>query len=152
MALVITPRMLAVMSSSAYIALQRLEAMAVDEELGALCERHGIELLVVHGSVVDSAPLRPARDLDLAFQRRHGSETDVIALTNDLLRAVRFDDIDLMDLNRAGPVARARALAPQSLPLYEAGPGAFATAQMAALTTEMETRRLRRLDLELLAS
>lgn len=140
------------MSLSAYDALQRLEALAADGELGALCERHGIELLVVHGSAVDSESLRPARDLDLAFQRRRGSDADVVGLANDLLRAVRFGDIDLMDLNRAGPVPRARALAARSLPLYEAEPGLFATAQMAALTIEMETRGLRRLDLELMAS
>lgn len=79
--------MLAAMSLSAYDALQRLEALAADGELGALCERHGIELLVVHGSAVDSESLRPARDLDLAFQRRRGSDADVVGLANDLLRA-----------------------------------------------------------------
>ncbi len=139
------------MTVTPYDALRRLRSMAATGELDALCERHGVELLVAHGSVLAAEPVRPARDLDLAFQFRHGIEPDVLALTNDLLQAARFDDVDLMDLQRAGPVARARALAPQSLPLYEASPGIFAEAQMAALTTEMETRRLRRLDLELMA-
>jgi hypothetical protein len=54
-------------------------------------------------------------------------------------------------LRGAGPVLRARALGPDSAPLFEAVPGLFATAQMAALTEAMETAPRRRRDLELLA-
>lgn len=56
-----------------------------------------------------------------------------------------------MDLGRAGPVARSRALAPGSEVLHEARKGIFAEAQIAAITEEMETRPMRRRDLELLA-
>ncbi|WP_156960185.1 hypothetical protein [Amycolatopsis taiwanensis] len=134
-----------------YDALDSLLAMAASGDLGALCARHGVELLVAHGSVVDPEPLRPPRDLDLAFRTRHDVEPDLLDLTNDLLDATRFDGLDLMNLNRAGVVARAHALSPQSRVLYEAARGIFATAQMAAITMAMETRRLRLLDLELMA-
>lgn len=76
----------------------------------------------------------------------------MVDLVNDLLRLLHFDDVDLMDLGRAGPVPRARALAPDSLVLYESEPGVFATAQMAAITEAMETRDLRRRDLALMAN
>jgi uncharacterized protein YutE (UPF0331/DUF86 family) len=47
--------------------------------------------------------------------------------------------VDVVDLAAAGPVLRARALGPPCEPLYEADPGGYATAQMAALTEAMET-------------
>ncbi|MPY77685.1 MAG: hypothetical protein GEV04_04160 [Actinophytocola sp.] len=139
------------MTSTPYDALRRLRELAARGQLSTLCERHDITLLVVHGSALDAEPLRPARDLDIAFQARHGAAYDVVALTNDLIEAAAFEAVDVMDLRRANSVARARALAPGSLVLHEAESGVFARAQMAALTTAMETRHLRRLDLELLA-
>lgn len=139
------------MATTPYDALRRLRELAASGQIAALCERHNVTLLVVHGSVLDAQPLRPARDLDLAFQVRRGVEYDTVALANDLIDAAGFEGLDIMDLLRANPVARARALGPGGLVLYEAESGLFARAQMAALTTAMETRRLRRLDLELLA-
>lgn len=139
------------MTGDPYEALRTLRSSAARGELGAMCVRHGVELLVAHGSVLDAHPLRPAADLDLAYRHKAGSRQDRVALVNELLELTRFDRLDLMDLSRAGPVARARALGPCSLPLYEVGRGTFAENQMAALTEEMETRWLRRLDLELLA-
>lgn len=139
------------MATSPYDALDRLHSMAAAGELSALCVRHGLDLLVVHGSVVDPEPLRPARDLDLAFRAKPDAKPDVVGLTNDFLDATRFDGVDLMDLQRAGPVARARALSPDCVLLYEASPGLFATAQIAAITIEMETQWLRRLSLQLMA-
>lgn len=139
------------MTRTPYDALDCLLAMAASGDLGALCARHGVDLLVAHGSAVDPEPLQPPRDLDLAFRTRYGIEPDVLGLTNNLLDATRFDGLDLMNLNRADVVARARALSPQCRVLYEAGRGIFATAQMALITMVMETRRLRLLNLELMA-
>lgn len=139
------------MAVDPYQALDSLRSSATSGELGTLCDRHGVELLVVHGSVLQQEPLRPARDLDLAYRHRRDVARDPVALINDLLELLRFDDIDLMDLGRAGPVARARALAPGSVVLYEASRGIFAEAQIAAITEEMETRPMRRRDLELMA-
>lgn len=76
---------------------------------------------------------------------------DVIGLINDLIDLTGFDGVDLLVLNTAGVVATARALGPQSVLLYEAESSLFTLAQIAALTTEMETRHLRLLDLKLMA-
>lgn len=135
----------------AYQALDSLRASATSGQLGALCEEHGVELLVVYGSVLQSEPLRSARDLDLAYRYSRGVTRDPVGLINALLAWLRFDDIDMMDLQRAGPVARARALSPDSEVLHEARAGIFVEAQIAAVTEEMETRPMRRRDLELLA-
>lgn len=139
-------------SRTPYDAFRSLSSSAAAGDLAKLCERHGVELLVVHGSVLDPEPLRPAQDLDLAFRYVQGAERDQVALINEILQLARFDAIDLMDLGRAGPVARARALAPNSVVLYEADRSIFAEAQIAAMTETMETRWMRRRDLELLGS
>lgn len=56
--------MLVMMPVTPYDALHRLRSMREDGELDAFCERHGLDLLVVHGSVLTEEPLRPAADLD----------------------------------------------------------------------------------------
>lgn len=130
----------------------RLRELAEEGLLGALCERNGVALLVIHGSAIEPREDVPARDLDFAFLGRARAGVDIVALNNDFIDATGFDRIDLMDLGTAGPVARARALAPGTVVLYEAEPGLYAREQIRAITEEMETRPLRRLDLELMAA
>ncbi|MEJ5946808.1 hypothetical protein WDZ17_16040 [Pseudokineococcus basanitobsidens] len=140
------------MSTTAAQALTRLRAAAGDGRLAALCGRHDVDLVTAFGSAVRAAPdgAPPARDLDVAV-RFGPARGDVVAVVVALTDLLAFDAVDVMDLGRAGVVARSRALGPGAEPLFEASPGLHATAQMAALTTEMETERLRRWDLELLA-
>lgn len=132
-------------------ALERLHSAVESGDVERLCSRYELDLLVVHGSAVEQDPLRPPADLDLACRHHHGTTPDVIGLINDLIELTGFDGIDLLILNSAGVVATARALGPQSEVLHEAEAGLFTLAQMAALTTEMETRHLRLLDLKLMA-
>jgi len=127
--------------------LQRLRAAAHDGRLEQLCRRHGVRVLTVFGSAArpDTAP----RDLDVAvgFEPHHTG--DVLALLDELTVLTGSDDVDLMVLDRAGPVARERALV-QCLPLYESEATAYATAQVAAMGERMDTDWLRALDLEAL--
>ncbi|WP_157062770.1 hypothetical protein [Actinopolyspora mortivallis] len=132
-------------------ALGRLHSAVESGEVEQLCRRYDLDLLVGHGSAVEREPSRPPADLDIACRHRPGVALDAIGLINDLMDLTGFDGIDLLDLNTAGVVAAARALGPRSLLLYEAEPSLFTLAQMAALTTEMETRHLRLLDLKLMA-
>lgn len=137
------------MNPSPYSALSHLRDAAVDGRLERLGEHLGLELLVAHGGAVSVSPARLPRDLDLAF--RASWTTDVLDLTEGLYDITGFENLDLMNLDLAGPVARARALGPASEVLYERQKGLFASEQMAALAMEMDTRWLRRLDLELIA-
>lgn len=128
-------------------ALATLRAAATDGRLDVLCERHRIRILTVFGSAVR----RPetARDLDVAVAVEHGADFDLLAFIADLADLTRSDDLDVMVLNRAGPVARERGLV-GCLALYESAPGAYAQAQMAAVGERLDTAWLRALDLELL--
>lgn len=131
-------------------ALERLREAAATGALDRFCQDRGIGLLVVFGSVVADERVEPPGDLDVAV-RFDPPPGDLIAAVNDLIDLTGFSEVDVMDLGRAGVVARAQALGPESLPLFESRAGGFALAQMGALTEAMETAPLRRLDLELLA-
>ena len=126
-------------------ALSRLRAAADDGRLEDLCRRHGVRVLTVFGSA--ARPGAVPRDLDVAVGFEPHHRGDVLALLDELSVLTGSDDVDLLVLDRAGPVARERALV-QCLPLYESEPTAFATAQVAAMGERMDTEWLRALDLE----
>src|SRR5690606_8286839 len=124
--------------------LQRLRDAAASGVLDDACERLGIAMLVVFGSTTSPEPGREPGDLDVAVRLHADTGSDVIDVTNALIDLTGTSRVDVLDLTRAGVVARARALGPGSLPLYEQEPGAVALAQMAALTYAMETAPMRR--------
>jgi predicted nucleotidyltransferase len=132
-------------------ALERLRAAAEDGRLEQLCRRHGIRILGVFGSTLDPDRPNPG-DLDIAVEFERDVEGDIVAVVNDLIDLTRFTDIDVLNLSRAraNPVARTSGLVGE--PLYESEPGAYARAQLHAVRQHLDTRWLRRLDLELLAS
>jgi hypothetical protein len=129
-------------------ALDRLRREARDGSLAALCRELGVELLVAFGSSVNPAWPVPPRDLDLAVLMT--PPADILSVINWLMDHLVIDDIDLMDLARAGEVARAEALGRGEL-LYEATPGTFAERQMFALAQLMDTAWLRKIELRMLA-
>lgn len=128
-------------------ALDRLRVAADDGRLEELCRRHGVRVMTVFGSA--ARPDLDPRDLDVAVGFEPGLGGDVLTLLDDLTVLTGSDDVDLLVLERAGPVARERALV-QCLPLYESEPTAYATAQVAAVGERMDTDWLRALDLETL--
>ena len=128
-------------------ALVRLRVAAASGELGALCRRYGLALLVVFGSVLRSGAT--PRDLDLAV-RFTSAHPDLLGLLDDLGSLAGTSMIDLMNLGSAGPVARERALV-DAIPLIEESAGEFANAQIAAIMEHMDTAWLRRLDLDLMS-
>ncbi|HZD22265.1 MAG TPA: nucleotidyltransferase domain-containing protein [Acidimicrobiia bacterium] len=131
-------------------ALEILLAAADNGRLDEICERFGIDLVSVFGSVLDDAAENPS-DLDVAIRFEDFDATDVLSSITSLAELVGTDDLDVLILNGAGVVARSRALGPKGKGLYEKRRGLYALAQMAALTEEMETAPMRRRDLELLA-
>jgi hypothetical protein len=63
-----------------------------------------------------------ARDLDIAVGSHTRTGLDAVAVICALMDLVDSDHVDLLDLDRAGPVARQHALVPGD-PLYEYRPG-----------------------------
>lgn len=137
--------------SSPREALERLRGAAKDGRLEELCRRHGIRILGVFGSTLDPDWPEPG-DLDIAVEFERGADGDVIAVINDLIDLLHFQDVDVLNLSRAAnnPVARTSGLVGE--PLYESEPGAYARAQLHAVMQRMDATWLRRLELELLAS
>lgn len=127
--------------------LARLAELAADGRLDELCERHGIAVLTVFGSVARGA--REPNDLDIAVLHRPGARVDYLALIGEL-QAAAGTDIDLAVLDLSGPVLRERALV-GAIPLYEHRPAEWQRAATAAALVRMDTAWMRRLDLDLLA-
>jgi predicted nucleotidyltransferase len=127
--------------------LDRLRRAAEAGDLTAACRRHGVTLLVAFGSVLRQPGV--PRDLDLAA-RFAADPPDVLGFLDEISTFAGTSAIDLMDLGRAGPVARERALV-GAAPLVEDHAGAFARAQLAAIMERLDTDWLRRMDLDLMA-
>jgi predicted nucleotidyltransferase len=117
-------------------------------ELARLAERLSLALVVVFGSAArgEAAP----RDLDVAVSSRPGTRLDILDVVNALIDLTGFDDVDVMDLDRADALARQHALVPGE-PLYEFEPGGFAREQLRASAERLSTEWMRRADLALLA-
>lgn len=129
-------------------AFQRLRDAAADGRLEAIVHARELTLVTVFGSVVDDPA--NARDIDIAVMPRRGTSLDILAVINDFLWLTGSDDVDLMDLGRAGPVARQHALT-YAEPLYESKPGEFARAQLQATMERMDTEWFRELGIRLMA-
>lgn len=137
-------------SSAPLTAFQRLRDLAASGDLERFCQERNVRLLVTFGSVLDPERAHQARDLDLAVSWVPDSPRDLFGLIVDLMELLGLSAVDVMDLDRAGAVAREQALA-YGIPLVETEPGLFARMQMAAVAERMDTAWLRRLRLEALA-
>ncbi len=142
------------MSESVRAAYLRLREAASQEPLRDLCQRHGLNLVVVFGSVLDVGldDDHGPRDLDVAVRYAPGKPThSTLGLLDGLYRLTGSEQIDLMVLNLADPLPRERALTTGE-PLFQLHPGDFANAQIAAMMERLDTDHFRRLELELMSS
>ena len=128
-------------------ALGLLEQAAADGRLDELAERRRVAVLTVFGSAARRDP--SPRDLDVAVAFRPGGK-EILALLDELSVLTGSDQVDLLDLDLAGPVARERALV-GCVALYESEHGLMARMRGQAIVQRMDTDWLRRLDLDLLA-
>jgi hypothetical protein len=128
--------------------LNQLRREARDGVLARLCQEAGIELLVAFGSATNRDWPAPPRDLDLAVVTT--SDSNLLRVIDALVTHLSFEGIDVMDLDRAGAVARAQALGRGEL-LYEASRGMFSERQILALVQQADTKWMRDLQLEALA-
>lgn len=137
-----------VVSPTAQLAVRRLCTAAESSDLADLCARTGARLLVLFGSArgADCDP----NDVDLAVRFEHGRPHDLLALLDELYRLTGYEEFDVLDLARAGPLARERALVGARV-LHEAEPGSFAVEQIAAIMERLDTDAMRRVELALMS-
>ncbi|MDO5068149.1 MAG: hypothetical protein Q4D96_12780 [Propionibacteriaceae bacterium] len=128
-------------------ALERIRQASADGSLAELCRSQGIELLVLFGSAVSSPT---PGDIDLAVGFEPAGAGNLLDAVNALSEAFATDALDVMDLDRAGPVARQRALTRGEI-LHQSSPRAFSERHLWALAEYMETAGLRQLQREVLA-
>lgn len=129
-------------------AVGRLRGAVESGDLSELCGRAGVQLMTIFGSA--NAPDTDANDVDLAVRFEPESSGDVLALLDRLYRLTEYERFDVLDIGRAGPVARERALVGAQV-LYEARPGRFANEQIAAIMERLDTDEMRRVELELMS-
>ncbi len=136
------------MGAGPYEALAALRAAALDGRLDEIADRHGLAVVTVFGSTARQEP--EPRDLDVAVATRPGAAgLDVLAVLDDLAVLTGSDDVDLMVLDGALPVARERALVGAAA-LYEDEPGRYDRLRTHAVVERMETAWLRELELRVL--
>lgn len=132
--------------SSAPEVVDRLSQAVESGELAALCARAEVELMVLFGSATRTPAA--AADVDLAVSFR-GGRGDQLRLLEGLYRLTGYEGFDILDLDRAGVVAREHALVGARV-LHQATQGDFAERQIAAIMERMDTEEFRRVELDLM--
>lgn len=127
-------------------ALARLEESVESGELAALCERLGLEIVTLFGSALTSSD---PRDVDVAVGFARGADRDLLGVVNALEELVPGDHLDVMDLDRAGPVAQKAAMVGARV-LYEAHRSVSTEREIRAFMAYEDTRWLRALQTETL--
>lgn len=111
----------------------RLRAAATD-----VGRQAGLRLVLLFGSAARGEV--GAEDLDLGVLGT--GPVDAVALTNQLVRRLGVQQVDVTDLRRADPVLLAQA-ARDGVPLYEGSPGEFARFASLAVRRFADTRKFR---------
>lgn len=126
-------------------AYERLRTAAGSGALAALCQHHRVRVLTVFGSALhaDADP----HDLDVGVLFEPDADADAVAVVNALIALTGCEAVDVLDVTRAPPVARSRALV-GAMPLYESERGAYAQAQMGAALLEWDTAWMRQAALD----
>lgn len=132
----------------AQAAASRLRASAADGRLDEVCQRQTVRVLGVLGSAARPTSKEP-KDLDIAVGFLEPDRSMVLTLLTELTELIAYDNVDLVLIDGAEPLLRARAFA--GVGLYEHTQGAWATEQMAAHAEARDTAWMRRLDLKALA-
>src|SRR3990172_6207758 len=93
----------------------------IRERLTPLFHDEELRLVLLFGSVATGGVHRRS-DIDLAFL--YDRPVDLLALTNNVIRLLKTDNVDVVDLRRAVPLLKFSA-ARQGKVLYEKTPGIF---------------------------
>ena len=111
----------------------------IRNRLSPLFADEGLRLILLFGSVA-TGKVNKKSDIDLAFL--FDKPIDMLALTNRVIRLLRTDNIDVIDLRRASPLLKYSAVR-HGKPLYEREPGMFNEFYSLAFRMYVDTGKLR---------
>lgn len=111
----------------------------IREMLAPLYGDGSLELVLLFGSVA-SQRSRRGSDIDLAVLS--DAPIDILSLTNRVIRLLHSDNVDVVDLHRAGPLLKYSAARTGKV-VYERQPGAFAGFCSLAFRMYADTKKLR---------
>lgn len=111
----------------------------VKERLAPIFKDRGLKLVLVFGSVATGA-IHKQSDIDIAFLFE--GRVDILELTNKVIRLLRTDNVDIVDLGRASPMLRFSA-AKGCKVIYERSPGVFSEFYSLAFRMYVDTKKLR---------
>lgn len=110
----------------------------IREVVGGIAETGGFRLAVLFGSAARGST--QPEDLDIGVLA--DGLIDTVALTNQLTRSLRRQEVDVTDLRAAPPILLA-LVAREGIPLYERTSGEFARFASLAIRRFADTRKFR---------
>jgi len=111
----------------------------IRERLVPLFKERDLRLILLFGSVLTGA-VHKKSDIDLAFL--FDSPMDILSITNNVIRLLHTDSVDVIDLKQASPLLK-YSVAQKGRPLYEKSPGIFNEFYSLAFRMYVDTRKLR---------
>jgi len=111
----------------------------IRERLAPLFDHAGLQLILLFGSAA-TGKLHRRSDIDIAFL--FDKTVDILELTNKVIRLLRTDNVDVIDLRHASPVLTFVAAKNGKL-LYESSPGLFHEFYSLAFRRYVDTGKLR---------
>jgi len=111
----------------------------IKERLAPLFEDESLRMVLLFGSAL-TGNMHQGSDVDLAFL--YDKPVDVVLLTNRVIRLLRRDTVDVVDLRSANPLLRFSA-AQKGRPLYEKSPGIFNEFCSLAFRRYVDSKKLR---------
>ena len=116
-----------------------IQADEIKERLAPMFGDKGLKLVLLFGSVV-TGKTHKRSDIDIAFLFEN--RVDILDLTNRVIRLLRTDNVDVVDLGRASPLLRFSAAKNYKV-LYERTPGLFSEFYSLAFRRYVDTKKLR---------
>jgi predicted nucleotidyltransferase len=111
----------------------------IKRKLTPLFQEEELQIVLLFGSTV-LGRFHKQSDVDLAFL--FDRPTDIVLLTNKVIRLLGTDRVDVVDLRRCSPLLTFSAVSQGAL-LYERSSGLFASVYSLAFRRYLDTKKIR---------
>ncbi len=121
------------------VTIEHLPIEEIKKRLAPLFKDEGLRLVILFGSVACGGTHRGS-DVDLGFL--YDGDTDILALTERVVKLLSTDAVDVVDLGRASPLLKFSA-SRNCRVLFERRPGEFSEFCSLAFRRYVDTKKLR---------